>query len=240
MFKTLGEQLERESRRPDIFFRDDDADRDIPELRRLLDVFGSKRTPISLAVIPGTLSPDGARLLRDLAEAPWVELHQHGWMHTNHEPEGRKCEFGPSRGLAQQRLDIMRGRERLLDQLGDRCVPIFTPPWNRCTSETCRALVELGFTALSKDQSPCPAAVDIPEASIAVDIFTWKRGPQLKSAEGIGAELLKRFRRSEPVGILLHHKVMAGQAFALVESLLATLAPVARFHSLEAACRLCN
>lgn len=238
MFEALRERLERAPRPPAIFFRDDDADRDLPELRNLLDLFGSRRLALSLAVIPGTLTPQGASLLRAAAAEPWLELHQHGWMHINHEPAGRRCEFGPTRRFADQLLDIARGRERLGDLLGAPGAPVFTPPWNRCTADTSRALEELGFLALSKDLSP--AIGSIQEISVAVDIFTWKSGPQLKSPDTIAAELSRRLETDEPAGILLHHKVMTSEAFTLVEQLVDTLRPHSQFYSLEAACSLLN
>ncbi len=236
MFRQAQEYLERSAHRPDVFFRDDDADRDLPELCRLLDLFGSRKVPLSLAVIPGSLTDDGARRLRNSAAEPWLELHQHGWMHVNHEREGRQCEFGPSRGFAEQLADIARGRQRLAHMLGHNVAPVFTPPWNRCTAETCRALDELGFAALSKDRSP--RVGHIREVSVAVDIFTWKSGPRLKSPDEVGAELCRWMLHLEPVGILLHHKVMSAEAFAMVASLLDTLLPYARFQSLEAACEI--
>lgn len=231
MFELLN------AKRPRIFFRDDDADRDLPELRRLLDLFGSSGTPLSLAVIPGSLDEGGARLLRD--PQPWLEVHQHGWMHTNHETVGRKCEFGPSRAFAQQCEDIENGRKRLRDRLGDLCAPVFTPPWNRCTADTARALQSLGFEILSKDQTP---NLGIREMSIAVDIFTWKNGPELKPLQRIVDEVAARCQVSDaPLGILLHHKVMSREAFSTVSTLLSGLRPVAEFQTLEAAaCQLHN
>ena len=86
-------------------------------------------------------------------------LHQHGLAHANHEREGRKCEFGPSRGLEAQRRDIEAGRARLTDLLGDRVDPIFTPPWNRCTTDTGTALAELGFRVLSRESRAEPLGV---------------------------------------------------------------------------------
>ena len=38
-----------------------------------------------------------------------VAVHQHGFAHENHEPQGRKCEFGPSRSRVAQRRDIAAG-----------------------------------------------------------------------------------------------------------------------------------
>src|ERR671910_917935 len=109
-----------------VFFRDEDPG-------------GASVVPVDLAVIPCALGPELARelLARD------VGLHQHGLAHANHEREGRKHEFGPSRAAARQRADIAAGRARLEALLGDRVGPIFTPPWNRCTIATGRCLAEL-------------------------------------------------------------------------------------------------
>lgn len=218
------------------FFRDDDANEDLPELRKLLAVFGRRSAPLSLAVIPGTLTQDCARLLLD--QGPEVELHQHGWMHLNHEPTGRKCEFGPSRSFNMQRADIAAGRDRLRSLLAERCAPIFTPPWNRCTMDTCRALDELGFTTLSKDRSPRFAGSALIEISIAVDLFEWKPQRRLKEAWEIQKQIEAAARQSDgPLGLLLHHKVMTAEAFALVDSLLDAIPPAA-LHTMEGVCSL--
>ena len=75
---------------------------------------------------------DGARAGRPAAS----RVHQHGLAHVNHEPDGRKFEFGPSRTHEEQRADIEAGRRLLAERLGDAVEPIFTPPWNRCTRDT--------------------------------------------------------------------------------------------------------
>ena len=125
-----------------VFFRDDDAGWGDERLLALLDAFAERELPVDLAVIPRELD---AGLARELRARP-VGLHQHGLAHVNHEREGRKCEFGPARDAAAQRRDIAEGRERLTGLLGDRVDPIFTPPWNRCTTDTGRVLAELGFS----------------------------------------------------------------------------------------------
>jgi hypothetical protein len=43
------------------------------------------------------------------------------------------------------------GRERLEQLLGAVVEPIFTPPWNRCTAETGRCLVDLGVETLPRE-----------------------------------------------------------------------------------------
>jgi hypothetical protein len=224
----------------DYFFRDDDADRDVSELRRLLDLFEHCASPLSLAVIPGTLTAECAKLLAD--RWPAIEIHQHGWMHVNHEAGGRKCEFGPSRAFEEQRNDIERGQERLRSFIDARCAPIFTPPWNRCTLDTCHALTDLGFRALSKDQSPRFRQAGLPEMSISVDLFEWKPERRLKTAAQIAGEISDASGQGRPVGVLLHHKVMDNTAFALVEALVRCLRamPETRLLRLGDACALAN
>src|SRR5215467_4137350 len=94
-----------------LFFRNDDVDEDEAPLRRLLRLFMERNTPINLGVIPGRLTAACAELLaQSTGAAPaLLELNQHGWLHLNHEREGRKCEFGPSRTYAEQLADVAQG-----------------------------------------------------------------------------------------------------------------------------------
>ena len=127
-----------------------------------------------------------AGLASELRARP-VGLHQHGLAHVNHEREGRKHEFGPSRDAAAQRRDIEAGRERLADLLGDRVDPIFTPPWNRCTPETGRVLAELGFAVLSREARAEPLRVPgLAELPVTVD---WVAARAATSASRIAASI---------------------------------------------------
>jgi len=222
----------------DIFFRDDDADDDLPNLHRLLDLFGAHATPIHLAVIPGTLTDRGADvLLRRHDHAPHlIELGQHGWMHSNHEIVGRKCEFGPSRNYELQLADIARGRDLLDGVFGPAWQKIFTPPWNRCDENTLQALDCLDFQVLSADGSQMsPQHHRFCEIPISFDIFIWKKGTTPKTASDIGFGIGAQVRRKERIGILLHHKVMTPDAFRAIDILLDGLAESAavRLHTLH-------
>ena len=182
-----------------VFFRDDDAGWDDARLMALLDRFAACGLPVELAVIPRSLD---AGLAGELAARPGVGLHQHGLAHANHEREGRKCEFGPSRGLEAQRRDIEAGRTRLADLLGDRVDPIFTPPWNRCTADTGTALAELGFRVLSRESRAAPLAVaGLYELPIHVD---WVRLAPLE----LGTRIAAAIEAGGPVGLMFHHAVM--------------------------------
>jgi hypothetical protein len=189
-----------------FFFRDDDAGWRDDRLRELLDVFDG--VPLDLAVIPAALSDE---LADELLARTGVGLHQHGWAHENHEPEGRKHEFGPSRRRAAQRADIERGRERLAALLGDRLDPIFTPPWNRCTADTGACLVELGFRVLSREARAEPLRLPgLAEIPVRVD---WVK-PERE------ALLAEAIRAGGVCGVMFHHAVMeAGDMRAAAELL---------------------
>jgi hypothetical protein len=136
-----------------VFFRDDDAGWGDERLSALLDLFDRRGLPVDLAVIPAELRPTLTAELTVRAPAGAVHLHQHGVAHVNHEPAGRKCEFGPARSYAAQAADITRGAAILADAFGDLVAPVFTPPWNRCSAVTADVLADAGFAVLSRDST---------------------------------------------------------------------------------------
>jgi peptidoglycan/xylan/chitin deacetylase (PgdA/CDA1 family) len=221
-----------------FFFRNDDVDEDEAPMRRLLRLFMERNTPINLGVIPGRLTAACAGLLaQSVIDAPeLLELNQHGWLHLNHEREGRKCEFGPSRTYAEQLADIERGQARMTEAFGPNWFPVFIPPWNRCTDETRRALDQLGFRAISARRGSSVAkGYGFEEISITLDLYRWNDGARLKSPEEVVDDLIAQLSRQQAIGVALHHKVMDEQAFSFLGSLLDTLAshPDARFHTFQ-------
>jgi hypothetical protein len=229
-------QAERKEVR--IFFRDDDIDEDEESLLRLLDLFLAHGVPLNLAIIPDLLSDATVRRLhqRELWIPESLGLIQHGWRHINHELEGRKCEFGISRSLADKFNDIARGKSRLEDAFGPRFYPAFTPPWNRCTQDTFGVLDELGFVVFSKDQGK--EAIEghrFQEISTTLDLYRWKGGASLKSPDVIISALINQLWELDNVGILLHHKVMDDTALTFLDQLLGELrqVPVVRFHTFK-------
>jgi hypothetical protein len=239
----LKSSLAQQAAPPRIFFRDDDVDEDEAALRRLLRLFLERNTPINLGVIPGRLTAACAGLLAESAGATpaLVELNQHGWLHLNHEREGRKCEFGPSRTCAEQLADIALGRARMTEAFGPNWFPVFIPPWNRCTEETHRAIDHLGFRALSaKRGSSVVTGYRFEEISITLDLYRWNEGARLKSPEEVVDDLIAQLSRRQAIGVALHHKVMDERAFSFLASLLDTLAshPAARFHTFQSLLQL--
>ncbi len=208
----------------EFFVRDDDAGRADAQLFRLLGVFESHAATLDLAVIPAALQPQTAEALRQRrARWPGLNFHQHGYAHVNHEREGRKCEFGLTRGLARQQADIRMGKDRLAALLGD-VDPIFTPPWNRCTQETVSALKREGFRALSREAKAAPLALqELYSLPVSVDwrrqrgeVRETPRDSAVAMAEQVAAGAAK-------VGLMLHHQVLDDEDFDALDALLKVL-----------------
>jgi predicted glycosyltransferase len=241
LIRTLRQFLEaKEAQGQDLhlFLRDDDVDVDEDSLKQLLDLALARDVPMNLEIIPGRLTPAGTAVLKNTlrADHALLSLNQHGWMHTNHEVEERKCEFGSSRSFTQQLNDIARGKAILESTFEDVFYPAFTPPWNRCTKDTYQALDELGFQVLSKDRGKDPVAeYRFTEISTTLDPYTWKEGARMKSPDEIIQALMAQLEVLPLVGLLLHHKVMTRDAFEFLDQILCELrrCSVVRFHTFQ-------
>ena len=160
------------------------------------------------------LTRDGARL--------WC-WHQHGWRHCNHEPEGKKQEFGPARPRSRLAADLRRGRERLEALMGQAFYPAFTPPWNRCSAEALELIQAAGYRAVSRSSgSRPPAPPGLPELAVNLDLHT-RREPNTKRAwQALGEELQAAVATGR-CGIMIHHQRMNAAAAAFLDALLAAL-----------------
>ena len=209
------------------FFRDDDVGWRDDRLRDLLGLFAELGLPLDLAVIPAALDSCTAReLLRRIERSEGrLGVHQHGYAHVNHEPDGQlKCEFGSARRREDQLRDIATGRELLGRLLGPAVEPIFTPPWNRCTRATGGCLMELGFETLSREGSAAP--LDTPglrELPVSVDWHKRRHGARVPF-ETIAAIAAAAVERGGPVGVMLHHAEMDRSQLKTAAELLTTLA----------------
>src|SRR3954471_16601930 len=210
--KLLRTALDAAPAPVEVFFRDDDAGWGDERLLELIDRFEAHGLPLDLAVIPADLSPRLADVLRERHAG----LHQHGYAHTNHQREGRKCEFGPARSRAQQHADIRAGRDRLRALLGDRLDPFFTPPWNRCTLDTGAVLAELGFALLSREHRAEPLGL-LPELPVHLDVARL-------SPDDLDERFAGHVRAGGPVGVMFHHAVMEPEDMARADALLGLLA----------------
>lgn len=209
-----------------VFFRADDIGVPGAVFSRLLATFAAHGAPLAPAVVPAWLTPPRWAAIRRAA-APDAGLwcwHQHGWRHRNHEPAGKKQEFGPSRQLASIVSDVTRGRQRLRTIMGEAFRPIFTPPWNRCDDRTLTVLADSGFAAVSRfaTRKP-PAPPPLPDLAVCVDLHTRKGSNGREDWRALLAELAGGLSR--PVcGIMIHHQRMNDAAFDFLDILLGRLA----------------
>jgi len=214
-----------------VFFRADDIGRVDPQFNRLMRLFKKHQAPLCLAVVPEWL--DHARWREMLPYTPDDPLwcwHQHGRRHTNYEPTGKKSEFGVSRSKEQIRSDLQQGRDRLQNIFGRLFVPVFTPPWNRCSTETLEILCELDFKAISRFRGAQPRS-PLPDLAINVDLHTRRE----KNARQGWDRLLSEFKeaaQSGCMGIMIHHQRMNDAAFDFLDLLL----PILKGHQ-SVSCR---
>src|SRR4029453_7470730 len=104
-------------RRADLWGRDDDACRGSPQLGRLLEIAGSAKVPVALAVIPALLAQS---LVDCVASAPEVTILQHGYAHRNHAPPGeRNWELGTHRPVEEVVAELRNGRSDLPGRFGE-------------------------------------------------------------------------------------------------------------------------
>lgn len=193
-----------------LFVRDDDAGWADERLAALLTMWAGHRVALDLAVIPSELTDQRAQWLTGWRRACPARLgfHQHGWAHVNHEPTGRKCEFGASRPLDGLRRDLSHGRARMVEALGAAVDPVFTPPWNRCADAVGPLLVEMGVTVLSRDVTAgAIGAAGLRECPVHVDWSGKKRGLRL-TRHALGAVCADALAHRPVAGLLFHHAVM--------------------------------
>jgi peptidoglycan/xylan/chitin deacetylase (PgdA/CDA1 family) len=208
-----------------IYFRADDVAVPGRPFNRMMELFSKYRVPLSLAVVPAWLTRQRWDAIRGSAlrsAALWC-WHQHGWRHVNHETEDRNQEFGAARQSAALKNDLLKGRQRLEDILGNQFYPVFTPPWNRCSLNTLELLKACGYLAVSRD---CGARPDSPSAlpdyCMHVDLHTHKAPDPVAGWERLFKTLTRDISAGR-CGIMLHHQKMNAAAFDFLEILLKTL-----------------
>ncbi len=218
-----------------VFFRADDVAVPGAQFRDMLRVFTLHDVPLNLAVVPAWLTATRWQALVHIGRmAPHLWCwHQHGWRHQNHEPQGKKQEFGPARPPAALRRDVDRGRRRLKRLLGAKFHPVFTPPWNRCTAEVLSHLRQSGYTAVSRSPNSHPACPrGVADMVVDIDLHTRKE----KNPEDGWRAILDALGRglTNPVcGFMLHHQRMNSRALAGLDHLLRLLNACSRFEAMD-------
>lgn len=206
-----------------FWWRDDDAGRDHQRLATLLELAQARAAPVALAVVPEWLTDDGAQRIRDAAMATVV---QHGIAHVDHAvPPAKKIELGGSADRDELARRLLAGRERLAGQFGDRFLPALVPPWNRIAPDLVMALPAVGFCGLSvygPRRSACPVP-GLRQVNTHLDLVAWRDGARAFELPELLGQLTRLVEAGtgEPIGILSHHLVMDGAAFATLDRLLA-------------------
>ena len=205
-----------------LFFRADDVGVPGMKFARLMDLFAKYGVPLSLAIVPAWLTHDRWQYLngferKNPARYSW---HQHGWRHVNHEPAGKKQEFGGARSLSEIEHDLIRGKNRLRELMGEAFFPVFTPPWNRCSVHTVLLLRQLGFVAVSRSYGSQPLSPrGLPDFYVNVDLHTRKERAAAAGWNNLLRELELAIA-SNYCGIMIHHQIMNHAAFDFLEILL--------------------
>lgn len=216
---------ERATRQPLVFFRADDIAIPSRSFTDFIALFRNHSLPLCLATVPTWLTDKRLTELR-LATGPATSQwcwHQHGYVHHNFEPSGKKQEFGPARGRAELCKSLAQGRDRLVQLLGHDFCPVFTPPWNRCGETTLQALLDLRFRAISRSSGARPAApAALPDFQVQVDLHTRKEpSPDLAFTALLNE--LEGGLASGRCGIMIHHQRMNARALQLLDTLLALI-----------------
>jgi hypothetical protein len=143
-----------------VFFRDDDVGPRSPALCAVVELLREEAVPCNYQIVPALLDAWTAGYLRRCrAEHPGlVELNQHGHRHRQGELEVW-AEFGGGASFEAQRAEILAGRTRLAELLGDDFgATVFTPPCHAYDANTLRALASVGVGVLSAGVHQDPAA----------------------------------------------------------------------------------
>jgi hypothetical protein len=216
-------------RRVDLWCRDDDACRDSPALRQLLEIAQGAGIPVALAVIPALAEPG---LVAAVAQARFATVVQHGYAHRNHAPPGaRNWELGTHRPVAQTLAELATGRASLERSFGSRFRPVLVPPWNRIDPQVIARLPEAGLVGLSTF-GPRAAVHPIPglvQCNAHLDLISWRRERAFIGVEAAIERLVAHLesRRAgavdvaETTGILTHHLDLDAAAWQFLADLVA-------------------
>jgi hypothetical protein len=202
-----------------FWWRDDDAGRPHPRLRRLLAIADDLATPLALAVVPAWLQPDAADAI---GRSRLATVFQHGWEHADHALAGmRKIELGGGADRARLALRLGEGRAILAEAFGPRFLPVMVPPWNRIAPEVEALLPDLGFIAVSGLAGSGRAPHPLPRLDVHIDLFDWRqhRPLALREAARRIADVLAGCA-GRPIGLMTHHLVMDDRASGVLCRLL--------------------
>ena len=211
-----------------LWWRDDDAALPRVELDHLIRLSNEHAVPCGLAAIPMLA---GEPLRKNISDAAYVWILQHGYAHKNHAPPGSGAwELGLHRPKSAVLEDLRNGMLKFSQLFKSRFVPVVVPPWNKMDSELLAYLPVMGFRGVSasyRKHRPVPPG-DLRIADAHCDVLAWKK----KEARFAGAEQcvndlvehLKDRRTGivdfdEPTCVLTHHLEMDDAAWDFMDAL---------------------
>lgn len=223
-FQVIINVLETRQSPVKVFFRNDDGGWADERLLELASYFSEQDLPLDVAVIPDALSTASVDLIKTLLDSDSrFSIHQHGFAHRNHQLSGRNGEFGTDRNYDMQFKDIAAGRERLIEFFGNQVMPVFTPPWNRCTGDTAAALHAQGFKFLSRITGADSIGDSIAELPVTIDWLKKRKGVSLTTSELVEYICGLLTTNSDVVGVMLHHEHMDQSNRQLLHQFIETL-----------------
>jgi predicted glycosyltransferase len=214
-----------------MWWRDDDAVADTPQLDRLLSLGRRARAGIALAVVPQRLEASLGERLRE-EDAAFALVH--GLTHVNHAPPGqKKTEFGQNRPAAIMAAEAEQALHHAHDMLGGKLLPVFVPPWNRISPDLVRHLPASGFKALSAftDRKAAFPVEGLLQVNAHIDPIDWHGTRSLADPAFIVASLAAAIDRratgvadrDEPIGFLTHHLIHDDVIWSFCENLMLRL-----------------
>ena len=225
-----------------LWWRDDDAAQPCVELDRLIRLSSAHTVPCGLATIP---ERTGEPLQKNISDAPYIWILQHGYAHKNHAPSGNGAwELGLHRPQSEVLDDLRKGMRKLSQLFKDRFVPVIVPPWNKIDSELLPHLPTMGFRGVSasykKHRPNSPSDLRIADAQC--DVLTWqKKEARFTGAEQCVNDLIEHLKdkrtgiadADEPTCVLTHHLEMDDDAWNFMNALfsITTSHPAARWMS---------
>ncbi|HYD08244.1 MAG TPA: polysaccharide deacetylase, partial [Reyranella sp.] len=159
-----------------------------------------------------------------IAQAPGIDLLQHGYAHTNHAlPPDKKTELGPHRPAMIVLGELATGR-MALERLFPQALPVLVPPWNRIAPGLVPALPEIGYRGLStfgirRRVHPVSGLLQV---NTHIDLIDWT-ARRFAGADAVLAAFARALADSrasgEPIGVLSHHLAMDEPAWSFLQSL---------------------
>lgn len=220
---------------PCLFFRADDIGVPSENFDRMMQLFLKYKMPLCLAVVPTWLTRprwDTMKPYRDQGGDLFC-WHMHGYQHENHETEGKKQEFGPSRSTPDIEKELKNGAARLSKIMGDCFFPVFTPPWNRCSQQTLDLLYKLDFKAVSRSCGATPhSPAKLKDICVQVDLHTRKEALAQDGWTSFLNEMEKGLC-SQACGVMLHHMRMNETAFLFLDLFLKIISQDSRIEKVS-------